>query len=77
MEATIDGAGRVVIPKSLRDQLGLRPGPVDIVLDGAAIRIEPRTSDQLVRVHGRPVIPPSGEPLDDDDVRELRRADQR
>ncbi|MGI8875041.1 MAG: AbrB/MazE/SpoVT family DNA-binding domain-containing protein, partial [Egibacteraceae bacterium] len=29
MRTTIDKAGRVVIPKGLRDALGLAPGPVE------------------------------------------------
>ncbi|HEY8644042.1 MAG TPA: AbrB/MazE/SpoVT family DNA-binding domain-containing protein [Candidatus Dormibacteraeota bacterium] len=28
MKATIDGAGRLVVPKPLRDQLGVKPGQV-------------------------------------------------
>ena len=42
MKATIDKAGRLVIPRSLRDRIGLAGGgEVEIELDGAAIRIEP------------------------------------
>ncbi len=34
--------GQVVIPKSMRDRLGIAPGDeVDVSLDGAAIRVEP------------------------------------
>jgi AbrB family looped-hinge helix DNA binding protein len=28
MRATIDGAGRIVVPKPLRDELGVQPGQV-------------------------------------------------
>ncbi len=38
MQATIDKAGRLVIPKLLRDRLGLGPGVVEVVADGAALR---------------------------------------
>ena len=42
MKTTIDRAGRLVIPRSLRDRIGLAGGgEVEIELDGAAIRIEP------------------------------------
>jgi AbrB family looped-hinge helix DNA binding protein len=41
MRSTIDEAGRLFIPKALRDQLGLRPGAVEVAADGAALRIEP------------------------------------
>ena len=77
MRTTIDSAGRVVIPKPLRDELGLRPGAVEVTSDGAALRIEPVSSDQVVEEHGRLVIPAGGAVVDDDLVRALRLADQR
>ena len=78
MEATIDSAGRVVIPKRLRDELGIAPGPVEVVRDGAGIRIEPLAHAELDEVDGRLVIPATtGPAIDDDAVRELRLADQR
>jgi AbrB family looped-hinge helix DNA binding protein len=34
--------GQVVIPKRLRDQLGISPGDeVDFALEGSAVRVEP------------------------------------
>ncbi len=78
MEATIDNAGRVVIPKRLRDELGIAPGPVEILRDGAGIRIEPLVHAELEQVEGRLVIPASsGSTISDEAVRELRLADQR
>ena len=77
MKTTIDAAGRVVIPKALRDALGIRPGPVDITVDGVALRIEVVGGDDLVERDGRLVIPTTGETIDDDDVRELRDAGRR
>jgi AbrB family looped-hinge helix DNA binding protein len=77
MRATIDKAGRLVIPKSLRDHLGLRPGVVDVSADGAALRVEPIAGDSLEERDGRLVIPPAGASIDDDVVRALRDADQR
>jgi AbrB family looped-hinge helix DNA binding protein len=77
MEATIDGAGRVVIPKRLRDELGLTPGAVEVVRDGAGVRIERLTDPTLVRVGDRVLIPASGADLSDADVRDLRLSDQR
>ena len=42
MEATIDAAGRVLLPKSLRDALGLAPGSkVDISWYGAGLQLTP------------------------------------
>ena len=77
MIAAIDDAGRVVIPKRLRDELGLTPGPVEVSRDGSAIRIEPVTGTSLQQVGSRLVIPASGGELGDDEVRDLRLADQR
>ena len=77
MRSTIDKAGRLVIPKSLRDELGLRPGQVELTADGAALRVVPVHEDTLVEVGGRLVIPTSGVSIDDELVRALRDADRR
>ncbi|MCE7885764.1 MAG: AbrB/MazE/SpoVT family DNA-binding domain-containing protein [Actinobacteria bacterium ATB1] len=77
MRTTIDKAGRVVIPKTLRDQVGITSGEVVIVRDGAGIRIEPVPGHGLEEQDGRLVIPASGQTIDDDMVRSLRDADQR
>ncbi|MBW3653384.1 MAG: AbrB/MazE/SpoVT family DNA-binding domain-containing protein [Actinobacteria bacterium] len=77
MKATIDKAGRLVIPKSLRDALGLRPGVVEVHADGTGIRVEPLAVASLEERGGRLVIPASGAPIDDETVRALRDGDQR
>lgn len=77
MRTTIDRAGRVVIPKALRDELGLRPGVVEVTSDGAALRIEAVMPEHLAEESGRLVIPAVGLAVDDDMVRALRLADQR
>jgi len=42
MKATIDFAGRLVIPKEIRQEVGLRPGMhLEISLRGSRIEIEP------------------------------------
>jgi AbrB family looped-hinge helix DNA binding protein len=77
MKATIDKAGRLVIPKALRDQLGLGPGEVDVTADGAALRVEPIAGDQVVERDGLLVVPASGTPVTDEMVRALRDAGRR
>lgn len=77
MKATIDRAGRLVIPKPLRAYLGLLPGEVNVVRDGTGIRIEPIASEEIEEgPDGRLVIGTSGMSIDDDTVRALRDADQ-
>lgn len=67
MEAVIDQAGRIVLPKPLRDALGLLPGTkVDISAYGAGAQLVPagRTA-RLVEEDG--VLVAAGEtPIDDE-----------
>lgn len=77
MRTTIDKAGRLVVPKSLREQAGITAGEVEIFLDGAAIRIESVAADELVEEDGLLLLPGGGPGLDADALRELRLADQR
>ncbi len=67
----------MVIPKTLRDRLGLRPGEVEVVADGTGIRVEPIALESLESRAGRLVIPAAGTPIDGEMVRALRDADQR
>ncbi len=78
MRTTIDDAGRVVIPKALRHQLGLVGGTViEIVERGGALEIRP--ADRAVTVDDtgdRPVLRAVGAvgevpPLSVGDVRTL------
>lgn len=66
-----------MIPKPLRDRLGLRPGVVEVRADGSALRVEPIVDDALEERDGLLVIPPSGVAIDDDLVRALRDELQR
>jgi AbrB family looped-hinge helix DNA binding protein len=77
MRATIDQAGRLVIPKPLRDRLGLGPGVVEVIADGTGLRVESIAGEGLDDEGGRLVIPAAGVSLTDDDVRDMRDADQR
>jgi AbrB family looped-hinge helix DNA binding protein len=77
MRTTIDKAGRVVIPRALREQVGLAAGEVEVSVDGAGVRIEPVAGEGLVEVGGRLVIPASGAAVDDATVRTLQDAGRR
>lgn len=77
MKATIDRAGRLVIPKALRVQLGLSPGVVDVEADGADLRIRPLAEDLLEEQDGWLMVPASGIGVSDEDIQALRAADQR
>lgn len=77
MRATIDKAGRLVIPKAMRESLGLVPGEVEVIPDGAGLHIEPLADDFLADEDGMLVIPAGGVTVSDDLVRTLRDADQR
>jgi len=77
MRTTIDKAGRLVIPKPLRDHLGLRAGVVEVTADGAGLRVEPVAGESVGEREGRLVIPRGGADIDDAFVRSLRDAVQR
>ncbi len=77
MRAAIDKAGRLVIPKVLRDSLGLVPGEVEVTPDGAGLHIEPLANDYLTDEDGLLVIPAADVTVSDDLIRTLRDADQR
>ena len=77
MRTTIDRSGRLVIPRLLRDRIGLAGGgEVEIQLDGAAIRIEPVGGSSLKNEGGRLVIPAEGTSLSGSAVHELIDADR-
>jgi AbrB family looped-hinge helix DNA binding protein len=67
MEAKVDSVGRVLIPKKLREALGLRAGStVDISWYGSGLQIVPhgRTA-RIVREHGR-LVATSDTPINDE-----------
>lgn len=77
MRVTIDKAGRLVIPKALRDEVGLTAGEIEIFREGAGIRLEPVPGAGIKERGGRLVIPSVGIEVNDQTVRDLRDADQR
>jgi AbrB family looped-hinge helix DNA binding protein len=73
MRATIDGAGRLVVPKPLRDELGFRPGS-ELELAAVDGRLEVSVPSR-VRIedgpHGPRLVADDAEPLTAADVRAL------
>jgi AbrB family looped-hinge helix DNA binding protein len=68
MKAVVDSVGRIVVPKALRDSLGLQPGStVEISRYGAGLQLIPagRTA-RLVQEEGVSVV--AGETTIDDEV---------
>lgn len=66
-----------MIPKQLRDHIGLRPGEVEVIADGIGLRVEPLAEESLDEREGRLLIPAAGARIDDDLVQALRDAGQR
>ena len=66
MRTTIDKAGRVVIPASIRDRAGLTPGSeLEVTEDDLGVRLErvappPRLVRVGRRLVARPTAPPVG-----------------
>ena len=54
MRTTIDRAGRLVIPKEIREKAGIKPGmPLDIRVDNGVIEIEPECLPPRLERRGR------------------------
>lgn len=69
MDAVVDSVGRIVVPKALRDALGLSAGSkVDVSLYGSGLSVVPvgRTA-RLVEENGR-LVADSETIVTDDDV---------
>jgi AbrB family looped-hinge helix DNA binding protein len=79
MKATIDSAGRVLLPKALREALGLTPGSaVDISTYGSGVQVTPggRTARLERDTDGR-LVAVSDTVVTDDDVFALIDAGRR
>jgi AbrB family looped-hinge helix DNA binding protein len=76
MHVSIDSAGRVVVPKPLRDELGLTPGtPLEIdVVDGHLELSAPHEPAKLVEGPSGPMVGATGTPLTDEEVRRTLEA---
>jgi AbrB family looped-hinge helix DNA binding protein len=76
MQVAIDRAGRVVIPKPLRDQLGFSAGtPLEAdVVDGHLELSAPHEPLKLVDSAHGPSLAATGTPITDEDVRRTLEA---
>lgn len=80
MRTKIDGAGRVVVPKELRERVGLGPGDaIEITEYGGGLHIEP--AEYRGRLEERDgwlvIVGDEGTMVTDEDVRRLRDAGRR
>lgn len=57
MKATLDSAGRLVVPKALRQALGLKPGqPLEIRAGDGRLEIEIAPTPMRLRKRGKGVV---------------------
>lgn len=81
MVVSIDRAGRVVIPKDVRDRLGLdADSELEVEVEGDVIRMAPvrRRGRRVVEIDGWPVIERGDSPpITDADVQRWRDGAQR
>lgn len=74
MKTTIDAAGRLIVPKALRQSLGLRPGQVlDIRAADGKLEIEAAPTPMVLKRRGKGVVAvPEGAlpPLTAEEVRD-------
>ena len=77
MKATMDSAGRLVIPKEVRQQAQITPGmPLEVRLRDGRIEIEPASLDVTITRRGRLTVAVPHDavpPLTSDAVNETRR----
>jgi AbrB family looped-hinge helix DNA binding protein len=69
MEARIDPVGRIVVPKPLRDAVGLTPGStVDITRYGAGLQLLPTGRTARLVEEGGVLVATGAAAIDDDAV---------
>ncbi len=69
VEATIDSVGRIVLPKVLRDRLGLAPGTVvDVTLYGDGLHVAPGGRTARLEQQDGVLVAISDTAIDDGDV---------
>jgi AbrB family looped-hinge helix DNA binding protein len=76
MHVSIDSAGRVVIPKPLREELGFSPeAPLEVeVVDGHLELSAPNEPARIVDGPHAPVVAATGTPITDEEIRRTLEA---
>lgn len=81
MRTTIDDAGRLIVPKALRDELRLTGGTLlEIRLREGRLELEPVATPMRLERRGRRLVATTDEPLpriDADDVRAVVESQRR
>jgi AbrB family looped-hinge helix DNA binding protein len=73
MRVTIDATGRVVIPKSLRDELKLEPGTtLEIRAHEGKLELEPAPARMRLVHRGKGLVATTDQPLPTIDVDDVR-----
>lgn len=74
MKSTIDAAGRIIVPKAMRDTLGLKPGqPLELRVGDGRLEIEIASTPMQLKKRGKGMVAVPDEelpPLTADEVRE-------
>ncbi len=78
MKLVVDAAGRIMLPKALRDRLGLVPGTtVDVSEYGGGLHLEPSSRTARLVEEDGVLVATGSTTIDDDDVFALVDAGRR